>query len=629
MSVKEPIDNPFGSRPSSLPLTSINYNFVTQSMKNRFLDALESLIDSDRNPNENIYVFYGQHVNWGSNNSPNDTSDIPNTPTNSFKDDITARINMTALSKLDQTNTNLGIKKKTWRSGAIYGQYSTNLDQSQSPNDNYYIVQARPNEEEYGAIYKCLDNNGGAVSTIPPYKEISKSVKPVTLDDGYKWKYMTTIPATLLSQFNTNQSPLQDYVPLWNDVDYAGSLGTIDRIDIDSSGIGYGYSNTSPNDKYQGLFDSPVVPIFVDGDGGSVEIGTIKIASVIEPSGAITAFNSEPTELKIRTDGGGYIPIDNYPKLNNWVPVKFLEDITDFEPEDLAAINQPDRKTAFGLAKITVRGGRGIIDSPGDIVLIRPGSNYQKGKQVRIVQSSTIAYGTRFNSDTGGITKIEIANEGSGHTFATLVPVHNSPSGSGFDGTAVISPLLGHGGNPKKELNATNLFITKSIIGNYEPGTNLLDKDFSRTNDFRQIGLIRNPKKYGSDELADDPTLSAKHILTVVDNSTGDIASLNDSGSDKDLLIIGNISRAQGRIVDTFQVGNTIEWNIRYVKVGARDFRDGEKLLFANIVEPISITGINYPELDVYSGDILFINNNEPVTRDKQQTETVNLLITF
>ena len=624
MSVKEPIDNPFGSRPSSLPLTGINYNFITQGMKNRFLDSLESDLDNPENP---IYVFYGQSVNWGSNNSPNDISDTPTRPTNSFKDDISARINMTALSRLDATNTNLGIKKRTWRSGAIYGQYSTNQDQSESPNDNYYVVQTAVNLPEYGAIYKCLDNNGGRPSTAAPYLDIAQSVKPVTLRDGYKWKYMTTIPGALLSQFNTNQSPLQDYIPLWNSTDYAGSLGTIDRIDVDTSGIGYGYSDTSPNDKYQGLFDTPAVPIFIEGDGGSTEITKIKIADNGTTNGGLTSFNSNADEMITATEGG-YADISRNTPFNSWVPVKFLEDAETFTEDQLSNINLPNRKTAFGIAKITVKGGRGIIDSPGDIKIIQPGNNYQNGTLIKVVQSSTIAYATGFNSDNG-ITRIEVLDEGSGHSNANLVPIHASPGGSGFTGTAVISPLLGHGGNPKKELNATNLFITKSIIGNYEPGIDPSTLDFSRTNDFRQIGLIRKPLKYGSTELATSQTLNAKHILTVTDNPQGEIDSKNKSGSDKDLLITGNISRAQGRIVDTFQVADSTTWNIRYVKVGTRDFISNEKLLFANITTPITISNVTTPELDVYSGDILFINNNEPVTRDKQQTETVNLLITF
>ena len=628
MASKEPIDNPFVSRPSSLPLTGVNYNFITQGMKNRFLDSFESDLDDSDNP---VYVFYGQSTNWGSNNSPSDISDTPTLPTNAFSDDISARINMTALARLDASNTNLGIKKRTWRSGTVYGQYTTTEDQSESPNDNYYVVQSVSNLPQYGSVYKCLDNNGGAPSTQAPYVDIEESIRPVTLDDGYKWKFMMRIPGSLISQFNTNQSPLQDFLPLWNSTDYKGSFGTIDRVDIINRGTNYYYSpQNSPNgsDIYGGIFSQTTVPLFVEGDGGSVEITKIRIAPDGTSNGRIVGFNTNAAEM-ITDPIGGYSILEKYPEYKNHIPVKFLEDVTTFTEEQLSSINNPNRKTAYGLAKITLRDGRGIIDSPGDIKIINGGDSYQNSTLVKVVQSSTVAYATSFDTPVGGIKRISVLEEGSGHSSANIIPVVNSPGGTGLNAIPVVSPLLGHGGDPQKELNATSLFITKSIIGNYDPGTDPSTLDFSRTNDFRQIGLIRKPKKYGSDEVATDSTLNAKHILSVVDNPQGELASKFEVGADKDLLITGNVSRAQGRIIDMFQVSNSSTWNVRYVKVGTRDFIANEKLLFANITTPISIAEALPPEVDVYSGDILFINNNEAITRDKQQTETVNLLITF
>ena len=152
---------------------------------------------------------------------------------------------------------------------------------------------------------------------------------------------MPTIPGSLLSQFNTNQSPLQDYIPLWNSVDYAGSLGTIDRIDVDASGIGYGYSNTSPNDKYQGLFDTPAVPIFIEGDGGSTEITKIKIADNGTTNGGLTSFNDNADDM-ITDTVGGYADISRNTPFNNWVPVKFLEDAQTFTEAQLSNINLPN-----------------------------------------------------------------------------------------------------------------------------------------------------------------------------------------------------------------------------------------------------------------------------------------------
>ena len=42
-------------------------------------------------------------------------------------------------------------------------------------------------------VYKCLDNNGNAASTVEP---TGTSSSILTTGDGYKWKYMYTLSAT-------------------------------------------------------------------------------------------------------------------------------------------------------------------------------------------------------------------------------------------------------------------------------------------------------------------------------------------------------------------------------------------------------------------------------------------------
>jgi hypothetical protein len=621
-----PLDNPFSSRPNNIPLTGVSYNFITQSMKSRFLETFEGDLDDATRP---IYVFYGQSVNWGSSYlSPNSTNDSPVIPTNAFKDDINVRRNMTALSRLTANNTNVAFRKRSWESGKVYGQYEVNLDQSASPNNNYYVFQGRVNLPNYGSVYKCLDNNGGGASTQPPHDQIQPSIRPVTLRDGYKWKYMFTVPGSLLSQFNTNQSPNPDFAPLYITDDWTGSIGTIDRVDISSPGVNYSPSYSADNGGwYGGIYDTPVTPIFVDGDGDTVESTRIRIKTVT--NGSLVQFYPEKDQLINAVEGDSYTTLDSYPKLNNWVPVKFIEDSSSFEESQLSLINNPNRKTATGLAKITLSdNGRGIIDSPGDIKILNGGSNYQSDTLVKVVQSSTLAYATQYDSNHG-IKKVTIFQDGSSHTQAKLIPVHTSPGPVGFIGQPIISPLQGHGGDPKKELNANSIFITKSIIGNYEAGIDASTLDFSRTNDFRQVGLIQTPRKFAANDLATDETLTAKHVLSVIDNAQGELAAADLTGAIKDLKIVGNISRAEGRIVDMFSIANTTTKTIRYIKIGAKDFLPNEYLLFSGITTPIRINSANPPEVDVYSGNILYINNNEVITRDKQQTETINFLIQF
>ena len=112
-----------------------------------------------------------------------------------------------------------------------------------------------------------------------------------------------------------------------------------------------------------------------------------------------------------------------------------------------------------------------------------------------------------------------------------------------------------------------------------------------------------------------------------VDNSIETLRTSGDAVA-KDLLIQGVTSRAQGRIVDIFS-GVGIEKEIRYVQLGTRRFIPGEYIIYKGISAAIKIETIREPEIDVYTGNILYINNNSKIQRDENQTETINFLITF
>ena len=160
----------------------------------------------------------------------------------------------------------------------------------------FYVVQDDPSVVNYGAVYKCLDNNNGSKSTFRPFQYIDPEVAPKVLPDGYKWKYMFTIPGADLSRFNTNQSPKPDFVPMTIDLTYKGAPGTIDRIDIDSPGVNYKPTIGSDN-LYYSAYNTPVTPIFIDGDGDDVRSGSVVIET--------TKSNGEISSLRGVLEGPG------------------------------------------------------------------------------------------------------------------------------------------------------------------------------------------------------------------------------------------------------------------------------------------------------------------------------------
>jgi len=581
-------------------VTGESFDFLTQAVKTKFLNSFETDLDSIP-----LYIFYGKSTRW---DSPNAPTDSPTQPSNSFSDDISVRQNMLALKKVLKQDTRVAFVQHTWSSGKVFDQYDVNKDHSLAANREIYSFQDSNILANYGAVYKCLDNNNGSGSTERPY--FNPQTAPVTLDDGYKWKYMFTIPAAELSKFQTNQAPDDNFLPIVEDTTYKGDAGTIDRIDITTGGTGYTPYNTIP------LVDNNTpIGIYVKGDGLEIDTSRIKILSVTT-NNAIDTFSTEQENL---VQGGGYSRNATY---GNWVPVRF-EDFG-LSDSEISALIDPNRKEAYGLAKINAQG---TIDSPRDVIVIDGGSGYTANSEVKIVQSSTIAYGTVTD---GVISSIKITNAGKNHRSATVIPVHAHSSGTDFKGVAQISPINGHGSDAKKELNANAIFINNRVTATpntAELAAGLQTLDFSRTNDFRQVGLIQGPRGISTVEdspapFINDETANAKYSLTVneIDTSVADNVVA-------DTLIIGNQSGATGRVVDVFTSGGNKV--IRYNKTGVSDFRVSENILATGLSGNHRISSVTNPEVDVFTGDILFINNSEPISRDEDQSETVNFIITF
>jgi hypothetical protein len=614
------------TRGDSLLTAGKSFNFITQSLKTKFIDSFKD--DLGSNP---LYIFYGRSNPW-----PDGAiaSDSPPAPSNAIQTDIDARRDMLAAKRIRVADTKIAFRKIVWKSDTIYDQYDTGIDQTVSGNNNFYVVQDNPTVVNYGAVYKCLDNNNGSVSKYKPYRYINPQIKPQILPDGYKWKYLFTIPGSDLSKFNTNQAPADDFLPLTEDVSFKAPSGTIDRIDINSPGFGY-KPTIGENGKYYDVYDNPVVPIFVDGDGLEIDSAQLEIDTV--NNGSITSFkNDDATDIKYGDREDKYTILESS-QYNRYVPVKFIEDLESIT-FDSDATKATNRAFAYGVAKID---DNGKIAHPNDVKIISGGTNYSKGSKVRVVQSSCIAFGTGFHDSpnaingtsstakiNNGIKQISIESVGQNFANSSPIAIHGpvtTEGPKGFNTKPQIAPLQGHGGNPKLELAANAIFINARILGK-EGNTITSADDFPAVNDFRQIGLIQDAKDLLGNQLT-STSVTAKYLMRL-DDVNKSIASLQDGNSFEDLILQGVTSRAQGRIVDIFSTSG-VEKEIRYVQIGTRKFIQNEYITYQGISDAIRIKSIREPEIDVYTGDILYINNNSKIQRDENQTETINFLITF
>jgi len=145
--------------------------------------------------------------------------------------------------------------------------------------NNFYVRNSKDQ------VFKCLYNDG-VNSTIQPEIDIDGQLPEnpyILTGDGYKWKYLYTIPYGLKQKFFTN-----NWMPVVKDnTVVAGAInGRIDIITILDGGSGYYTIGQSGNSN-----TLPIISVVGDGTGANV---TAKVES-----GVIT-------DLNILNGGSGY-----------------------------------------------------------------------------------------------------------------------------------------------------------------------------------------------------------------------------------------------------------------------------------------------------------------------------------
>jgi len=155
---------------------------------------------------------------------------------------------------------------------------------------NTYPYYGRPFyiRNSYDQVYKCLYNNNGAVSTVMPQISLAGDLPTdpyIQTSDGYKWKYMYTIPSGYKQKFFTNK-----WMPVVTDLTVESSSvpGRIDIIQVLNTGNGYNENVSTSN--------ANIITIVGDGVGANV------VAVVTSSNG----INGLITDTQIIDGGRGY-----------------------------------------------------------------------------------------------------------------------------------------------------------------------------------------------------------------------------------------------------------------------------------------------------------------------------------
>jgi hypothetical protein len=255
---------------------------------------------------------------------------------------------------------------------------------------------------------------------------------------------------------------------------------------------------------------------------------------------------------------------------------------------------------------------------------------------------------------SGAITSANIESRGSGYTYANVIFSNgNLFSDAGLSSAVttgasaaaaveiVLPPEGGHGSDHETELNGKR--VMTNIRLTYSEGSG----DFPVDNDFRRIGIVADPLRYGTTTFETRDTVSGLKAVKV----TGATA---DYSVDEKITQTVTGGTAYGTVVSwTLDSGSTTAGVLKYIQTNDAHTDQGVVRAFeSNAANAISgessaasgnvdtgygsallgvtfASGLAAPEIENNSGDVIYVENRRLITRAPDQIEDIKLVIEF
>jgi len=307
-----------------------------------------------------------------------------------------------------------------------------------------------------------------------------------------------------------------------------------------------------------------------------------------------------------------------------------------------------------------------------EVYINKPGSGYIVGTHsCKIIgDGSGGKASVTVSAGTGAITNIVVTAGGSGYTYGMvdLGPVRNDGHTDFAELIVVIPPSRGHGYDIYQELGAERVLI----YARFDDST----KDFPIDTKFAQVGFVKNPSTYASrDVLYTGSEYSSLYAIKFNPNTT--------SGWDTKLPIIGSKitqDKADGTVAKGYVASydkttsvlkyyqdrslyynQTTGTQQDYVGISTQGLvlpfesdDDSNSINFNGPTSPPATSidkdftgrtitsgnkqidlgvyftnGLANPEINKTTGDILYIDNREEITRDLRQKEDIKIILEF
>ena len=436
-------------------------------------------------------------------------------------------------------------------------------------NENYYMFVGKSTPFTSGT------SGGSDISPPTPVDDITS--------ENYRWDSMLGANAIAASDVSRGV-PRRTYT--------SGTIYDMYEHNISAA-------NPSNQTGASNLFDSTF--FFITSD-----FRVYKVLYNLNSSGNKIALTTEPTFTSpVKQFVGGYYLQYMYTLTNSEVS-KFLT--TDFMPATTDSTVSSGAESASGDTAP-------FNGAPIDVFLVtNQGSGYPNGTYyakvqgdgsgaiIKIIVASNVI--TRFG-ETGVST---VQTDGTGYTFATVSLASSNiytdagatslisgstqtswNSASAGSITPIISPKVGHGHDAQSELGAH--FVMMNTKFEQEEGS-----DITVQNDFRQVGIVKNPTSFGSTSLFTASTGRQTKAVLLASNS-------------------GNFDADE---------------KITQATTGADSSATGTPSSSSSTVDSaVFASGYSNPEVQPDSGDIIYIENRRPISRASDQTEDIKIIVEF
>lgn len=374
--------------------------------------------------NSTYYMFFGE-------SPPRDglppaiPDDVLSTTVNPFR-------NMIAGKRITSNTVSLVIRNIPYESKE-FAMYDDDDDDLFS-KDFYAITNAG----SFYHVWKCLDNNMGANSTVEPnFSDIDEIDEVYETSDGYRWKYMYSVTDVEAERFST-----VNYFPVSSNttVESHAVPGAIDIIKVEDVGEGY-------HNYLLGTFSSGDIKV-----NGNATLYAVTGNSVA--SGVNGFYTGTLLYISAGTGAGQYRRIVSYFVNGN---------------------------------------GKFVVINSAFTTAPKNSSQYQIYPEVEIIGdgaegSNAIARALVNASASNSIYRVEMLDRGSGYSYARTRVVANDAVSvvANAEVRAIFSPPGGHGSDAAAELGCHAVTVAVTFA-NTEGNT------IPANTKFQQVGIVRDP----------------------------------------------------------------------------------------------------------------------------------------